>query len=224
MSRLETLTLPGPFHWSDGPVHILGVWFGPDLQMERNWSEVQAKVDAQVGTWFPRRLSLKSRTGACVVYVFPLILYCDWLYFLCLRHVGWRLNNPSSDYSGLAESRWFVDRSASNVRATGVWVCLIWRITGLLKYLQTRADPRRGTLCGDERRVGLFLASSLTQRLMVDVSRWPKHCLSASAQQPFVTFLGPVTFHGLGKSCIGSKWWVQLRTIFYGIGRQDRAS
>ena len=25
-------TLPGPFRWSDGPIRILGVWFGPDLQ------------------------------------------------------------------------------------------------------------------------------------------------------------------------------------------------
>ena len=33
-------TLPGPFCWSDGPIRILGVWFGPDLQLERNWSEV----------------------------------------------------------------------------------------------------------------------------------------------------------------------------------------
>ena len=39
-------TLPGPFRWSDGPIRILGVWFGPDLQLERNWSEVQAKVNA----------------------------------------------------------------------------------------------------------------------------------------------------------------------------------
>ena len=29
-------TLPGPFSWSDGPICILGVWFGPDLQLERN--------------------------------------------------------------------------------------------------------------------------------------------------------------------------------------------
>ena len=42
-------TLPGPFSWSDGPIRILGVWFGPDLQLERNWSEVHAKVNAQVG-------------------------------------------------------------------------------------------------------------------------------------------------------------------------------
>ena len=42
-------TLPGPFHWGDGPVRILGVWFRPDLQLEQNWSELQAKVDAQLG-------------------------------------------------------------------------------------------------------------------------------------------------------------------------------
>ena len=68
-------TLPEPFRWSDGPVRILGVWFGPDLQLEQNWSEVQAQVNAQVGIWFSRRLSLKGRAEACAVYVFPLILY-----------------------------------------------------------------------------------------------------------------------------------------------------
>ena len=67
-------TLPGPFRWSDGPVCILGLWFGFDLQLERNWSEVQAKVDAQMRTWLSKRLSLKGRTEACAVYVFPLIL------------------------------------------------------------------------------------------------------------------------------------------------------
>ena len=60
--------LPGPFR-------ILGVWFGPDLQLERNWSEVQAKVNAQVGIWLSRRLSLKGRAEACAMYVFLLILY-----------------------------------------------------------------------------------------------------------------------------------------------------
>ena len=28
--------LPGPFCWSNGPVRILGVLFGPDFQLERN--------------------------------------------------------------------------------------------------------------------------------------------------------------------------------------------
>ena len=64
-------TLPGPFRWSDGLVRILG----PDLQLERNWSEVQAKVNAQVGTWLSRRLSLKGKAEAWAVYVFPFILY-----------------------------------------------------------------------------------------------------------------------------------------------------
>ena len=68
-------TLPGPFRWSDGPVRILGVWFGPDLQLEWNWSEVQAKVNAQVGIWLSSRLYLKDWAEACAVYVFPLILY-----------------------------------------------------------------------------------------------------------------------------------------------------
>ena len=68
-------TLPGPFRWSDGPIRIHGVWFGPDLQLERNWSEVQAKVNAQVGIWLSRKLSLKGRAEACATYVFPLILY-----------------------------------------------------------------------------------------------------------------------------------------------------
>ena len=68
-------TLPGPFRWSDGPVLILGVWFGPDLLLERNWFEVQAKVNALVGIWLSRRLSFKGRAEACAVYVFPLILY-----------------------------------------------------------------------------------------------------------------------------------------------------
>ena len=68
-------TLPGPFRWSDGPVRILGVWFGPDLQLERNWSEVQTKMNSQVGIWLSRRLSLKGRAEACATYVFPLILY-----------------------------------------------------------------------------------------------------------------------------------------------------
>ena len=39
-------TLPELFHRSDGPIRILGVWYGPNLQLERNWSEVHAKVNA----------------------------------------------------------------------------------------------------------------------------------------------------------------------------------
>ena len=34
------VSLPGLFRWCDSLVRILGVWFGSDLQLERNWSEV----------------------------------------------------------------------------------------------------------------------------------------------------------------------------------------
>ena len=61
--------LSRPFHWSDRPIHILGVWFRPRLQLERNWLEVQAKIDAQVGTWLQRRLSLKGKVEVCAVYI-----------------------------------------------------------------------------------------------------------------------------------------------------------
>ena len=47
-------TLPGPFCWSGGPVHILGCGLG----LTSNW-----------------RLSLKGRVEACTVYIFPMILY-----------------------------------------------------------------------------------------------------------------------------------------------------
>ena len=64
----DSVPLPGPFRWGDGPVCILRVWFGPGLQLEWNWSEVQAKVDAQVGTWL-------QFVEVCAVYIFLSILY-----------------------------------------------------------------------------------------------------------------------------------------------------
>ena len=103
-------TLPWPFRWSDGPVCILGVWFGPDLQ--------QAKMDAQVGTWLSRRLSLKGRAEACGVYVFPLIPYrLTVLPLPKARRLT--LQRSLSDCSGQAEGRWSVDRSASNYAQRG---------------------------------------------------------------------------------------------------------
>ena len=104
-------TLPGTFRWSDGPIRILGVLFGPDLQLKRNWSEVQAKVNAKMGIWISRRLSLKDRAEACAVYVFSLILYRLAV-----------LPPPKARRLALQQSqgRWSVDRSVSNVRATGI--------------------------------------------------------------------------------------------------------
>ena len=70
-----SVPLPGPYRWSVGPVRILGVWFWPGLQLERNWLEVRAKVEVQVDAWLRRRLSLKGRAEVCAVHIFPLILY-----------------------------------------------------------------------------------------------------------------------------------------------------
>ena len=119
----------------------------------------------------------------------------------------------------------------------GVWVCPIWLATGSLKDSHIWADHCRGKRCGDERWVRLFLASSQTQRPKVDIGRWVKHRLSANAVSLFVTFLGPVTFHSLGKNCVGNYWWAPLPTLLVsgtarrqrrsapvGIGRQVRAS
>ena len=69
------IPLPEPFRWSDEPIRILGVWFGPGLQLKRNWSEVRAKIEAQVTTRLRRLLSFKGRAEVCAVYIFPLILY-----------------------------------------------------------------------------------------------------------------------------------------------------
>ena len=196
-------TLPGPFRWSDGPIHILGVWFGPDLQLEWNWSEVQTKVNAQVGIWLSRRLSLKGRAEACATYVFPLILYRLAVLPLpkarrlalpqSLPRLLWGGARPMvrgqvciqrTRNGGLGmpdlESHWLAERLACLDRSlTGDSV---WRRKASRTFPRLKSDPK------------------------AEGRRRPraKHCFLASAERPFVTFLGPVTFHGLGKSYIGS--------------------
>ena len=67
--------LPGPFIWKDGPCKILGVWFGPDLQLEKNWSEVLNKIVAATELWLRRRLSLKGRAEVCNSHIYSLAVY-----------------------------------------------------------------------------------------------------------------------------------------------------
>lgn len=59
----------GPVSWTDWHCKILSVWFGPDLQVEKNWSEVLEKAD---NLWLQRKLSLKGRADVCVTYIYPL--------------------------------------------------------------------------------------------------------------------------------------------------------
>ena len=67
--------LPSPFIWKDGPCKILCVWFRPDLQLEKNWSEVLEKVVAATELWLRRRLSLKSWAEVCCSHIYSLIVY-----------------------------------------------------------------------------------------------------------------------------------------------------
>ena len=153
----------GPSTGVADPSASLGCGSGPTS----NWSKIGCKYKLR---WMlrwesgfqggcPNRAGWWRAPGTSSPWSFT-----DWLYFLCLRLVDWRFNNPSPDCSGELQGRWSVDSSASNVRATGVWVCLIWRATGLLKDLHTWADPWQGTQCGDKRCVRLFLASSEGRR------------------------------------------------------------
>ena len=133
-------TLPEPFRWSDGPVCIFGVWFGPYLQQKRNCSEVQVKVNAQVGILLSRSLYLKGRAEACAGYVFSLIIYRLAVLPLPKAH---RLALQRS----LSRLLWggrrpMVRRQVCIQRPhNGPWVCLIWRATSLLKDSHTWADP-----------------------------------------------------------------------------------
>ena len=102
--------LPGPFRWSDGLVRI---------QLEWNWLEVQSKVDAQVGTWLQRRLSLKGRAEVYAIYTFPLILY--HLSVLPLPKNRWlALQRSISKLLWGGWGWWFIDRSVVSINVMEV--------------------------------------------------------------------------------------------------------
>ena len=60
----------------------------PSASSERNWSEVLAKVEVQVETWFRRLLSLKGR-GRRAPCTFSLSSFTGCPYFPCLGVTGW---------------------------------------------------------------------------------------------------------------------------------------
>lgn len=61
--------LPGYFLWTYGPVSILGIWFGPDLLLEMNCSEIQEKAEVAVQLWCPRG------GGVCASHIYPIFLH-----------------------------------------------------------------------------------------------------------------------------------------------------
>ena len=195
------IPLPGRFCWSSGPFRIFKVWFGSSLQLKQNWSEAQAKADAHIGTWLWRWLFLKGRAEVCAVYISPLTLYQlyvlpqpknHWLAlqwsFSKLLWGGWRLivhrqvccqclHNGGLDMPGL-------------------------ETIGSLKDWFTWVDSCQRTQCWDKRWAIPFFTLSQTLKLKVDISLGVKHRLSGNAVRPITTFLDPVTFLGLERSCI----------------------
>ena len=159
----DGVPLPVPFCWSDGSVRILEVWFGPGLQLRRNWSEVQVQVDVQVGTRLRRWLPLKSRVEVCIVYIVPLILYClsvlplpknrrlalQWSLSKLLwggrrpmvrRHVCCqRPRNGGLSMSDL-ENHWFVERLAHSVRSLSKDT--VWRRKASNTFPHLKPDPK----------------------------------------------------------------------------------
>lgn len=48
---VKSFTSPGPLQLDGRACKIFGVLFGPDIQLENNWSEVLEKVIAAVNLW-----------------------------------------------------------------------------------------------------------------------------------------------------------------------------
>ena len=183
-----------PFHWSDEP--------GP--QLVENWLEVRARIDAQVGRWLRRCLSLKGRAEVCAMHILPWILYRLSVLPLpkvhrlaliqSLSELLWSDQKPMiyrqvccqrPQNGGLEmpdqESNWLAERLAY----------LGWSLS-------------RDTVWGQ--KVRDIFPRSPTPKLMAVVSPRVPHCLPTSAERPSVNFFNPVTLLGLEKNCIGSLW------------------
>ena len=52
---------------------LLGVWFGPDLQVDKNWGEVTSRVASLTQKWAERKLSLKGRAEVANAYIASVI-------------------------------------------------------------------------------------------------------------------------------------------------------
>ena len=132
---------------------LLGAWRGSNT----------SKVNAQVGIWLSRRLSLKGRAEACAVYVFPLILYrlavlpLPKVHRLALQRSLSRLlwggarpmvrrqvciQRPRNGGLGMPdlESHWLAERLAYLGRSlTGD---AVWRLKASRTFPRLKSDPK----------------------------------------------------------------------------------
>lgn len=69
------VSLTGLFTETDGTLKILGICFGPNLLLEKNWLEVREKADVAVRLWSTRKLYLKGSTEGFVFQIYQNLLY-----------------------------------------------------------------------------------------------------------------------------------------------------
>ena len=80
LNSLKGFAISDYFSCRDGPCKILGVWFGPNLLLEKNWSEVLEKVVPATDLWLRTRLTLKGRTEVYGSHIF-FWSFIDFQYF-----------------------------------------------------------------------------------------------------------------------------------------------
>ena len=189
-------------YWNQLMVHRLAYSYPlgmvyPNLLLERNLSEVQAKVEIELGSWLRKLLSLNSRLEVCTVYIFILILY--WLSVLLPvdRRLALERSFPLLWKDGKPIVHWLV---CCHIEA---WECQTWQVTGLLKSWYSLIDCWRKIWYEDVRLELLFQIWNSINRLRVDVGQGKKHRISGSVERHLVNFLGPVTFHSLESTITG---------------------
>lgn len=94
---------------------ILSVWFGPNHQVDKNWSEVLEKVIPVVNLWLQSNLSLKGRVEVHVTYICHHILYCFLV--LPLHHAPLKMIISS----GAAKLPWCVMKSVAFIPPIVIW-------------------------------------------------------------------------------------------------------
>lgn len=61
--------------WIEGPLKLLGVYFGPNLQIDNIKSDVRSKLTVSVEPDFEQKLSLLGLVDVFRVYIAPVIIY-----------------------------------------------------------------------------------------------------------------------------------------------------
>ena len=143
---------------------LLRVWFG------RNWSEVQAKVDTQVGTWLRRCLSLKGRAE---IFSRTWRLVRNALFLLGLNYKVGLADMPdwlrcSSGLEEMAEHTfYYCERVRPLWNHVGEWMARIEPKQLVMLYVGYVEDNVLSPYQGEKRMV--FLAILAVARMVI----WP---------------------------------------------------